>query len=150
GAKVWNGPMDIPSVGRFAVLADPWGAEFAIFTPEQDMPRNAEPQAGEFSWHELTTSDVDGAMKFYADVFGWEAMPAIDMGPDGVYQGFGAGGVMMGGIYRKPPQLPANAWLHYVRVPNLDDAVAAAKAHGATITTPPLEVPGGDVIAIGN
>ncbi|MEC3914816.1 VOC family protein [Nocardia sp. CDC160] len=28
-------PMDIPSVGRFAILADPFGAQFAMLKPEQ-------------------------------------------------------------------------------------------------------------------
>ena len=32
GAKVWKAATDIPSVGRFAVLADPQGAAFSIFT----------------------------------------------------------------------------------------------------------------------
>lgn len=33
GARVWMGPMDIEKVGRFAVLSDPQGAAFALFTP---------------------------------------------------------------------------------------------------------------------
>ena len=33
GGKVLKAPADIPAVGRFAVLADPQGAAFAVFTP---------------------------------------------------------------------------------------------------------------------
>ena len=33
GAKTYVPPTDIPTVGRFAVLADPDGAVFAVFTP---------------------------------------------------------------------------------------------------------------------
>jgi uncharacterized protein len=33
GAKLHVPPMDIPNVGRFAVIADPQGAAFAIFKP---------------------------------------------------------------------------------------------------------------------
>ena len=32
GARIYAGPMDIPKVGRFAMLGDPQGATFAIFT----------------------------------------------------------------------------------------------------------------------
>ncbi len=32
GATILNGPMDIPNVGRFAVVKDPVGAMFAIIT----------------------------------------------------------------------------------------------------------------------
>lgn len=35
GAQIYLGPMAIEHVGRFAVVADPQGAVFAIFTPEQ-------------------------------------------------------------------------------------------------------------------
>lgn len=35
GAKVYAPPMDIPTVGRFAVLADPQGATFSIIKLEQ-------------------------------------------------------------------------------------------------------------------
>jgi len=33
GGKVCVGPMDIPTVGRFAVLQDPQGASFGVFQP---------------------------------------------------------------------------------------------------------------------
>ena len=33
GAEVHFGPQDIPNAGRFAVIADPQGAAFAVFTP---------------------------------------------------------------------------------------------------------------------
>ena len=33
GAKTMVDPLDIPNTGRFAVLADPQGAMFALFTP---------------------------------------------------------------------------------------------------------------------
>jgi len=33
GGKVVAGPMDVPGIGRFAVLVDPQGASFAIFRP---------------------------------------------------------------------------------------------------------------------
>jgi len=36
GGKTMVGPVDIPTVGRFAVIADPQGAAFAIF---QALPR---------------------------------------------------------------------------------------------------------------
>ncbi|MNC98871.1 27 kDa antigen Cfp30B [compost metagenome] len=34
GAQVHFGPQTIPDGGRFAVLADPQGAAFAVFTPK--------------------------------------------------------------------------------------------------------------------
>jgi len=33
GGQVHFGPQDIPGTGRFAIIADPQGAAFAVFTP---------------------------------------------------------------------------------------------------------------------
>jgi predicted enzyme related to lactoylglutathione lyase len=42
GGKTVVPPMDIPSVGRFAVLADPAGATFAIIKLTFDPQKHAE------------------------------------------------------------------------------------------------------------
>jgi len=145
GGKVLKAPADIPSVGRFAVLSDPQGATFAVFTP------GASPEGGamstDFSWHELATSDQQGAVSFYSELFGWSRGPAHDMGPGGTYQLIEHGGAQVGGIYKlmdasKPPH-----WLTYISVASVDRAAAAAKAAGGRVTQGPMEVPGGSRIA---
>ncbi|MGH7714025.1 MAG: VOC family protein, partial [Gemmatimonadaceae bacterium] len=81
GATVVSPPQDIPTVGRSAVLADPQGAVFAIFTPEGDAPgHEGEPEVGEVSWHELYTTDYKAAFDFYSQLFGWEKSREMDMG----------------------------------------------------------------------
>ena len=58
GGKVLSAPMDIPEVGRCAVISDPQGAAIAIFTPKDAPPdHEGKPNVGEISWHELTTTD---------------------------------------------------------------------------------------------
>ncbi len=37
GGQIPVGPQDIPGVGRFAVLQDPFGAMFAVITPNEQM-----------------------------------------------------------------------------------------------------------------
>lgn len=37
GATIYNGPMEIPNIGWFTVLADPTGATIALFQPKQPM-----------------------------------------------------------------------------------------------------------------
>lgn len=144
GGKVLKAPADIPGVGRFAVLADPQGAAFAVFKP--GAPPTS-PPGDDFSWHELATSDQQAALTFYAELFGWSRGPAHDMGPGGVYQLIEHGGAQVGGAYKlmdatKPPH-----WLTYIRVANVDKAAAAAKAAGGRVTQGPMEVPGGSRIA---
>src|SRR5919204_3927327 len=48
GGKVCKEPADIPTVGRFAVLADPQGAAIAIFKPEHAMTIHDVSKDGEF------------------------------------------------------------------------------------------------------
>jgi uncharacterized protein len=145
GGRMLKAPADIPAVGRFAVLSDPQGAAFAVFTPGVS-PADGAPST-EFSWHELATSDQQGALAFYSELFGWSRGPAHDMGPGGTYQLIEHGGAQVGGVYKlmdasKPPH-----WLTYIRVSNVDRAAAAAKAAGGQVTQGPMEVPGGSRVA---
>jgi hypothetical protein len=39
--------------------------------------------AGEFSWHELYTTDYQAAFRFYAELFAWEQLGEFDMGAMG-------------------------------------------------------------------
>ena len=150
GARTLKPPTDIPSVGRFAILADPHGAVFAVFTALTETPgHEGEAQLREFSWHELATHDYPAAFRFYERLFGWEKMEAMDMGEGvGVYQMFGRNGLMLGGMFNSPPQMPApSGWLHYVLVDDVNRAVDAVKTSGGQVLNGPMEVPGGDWIA---
>lgn len=160
GGKVFLQPKDIPTVGRFAVMGDPQGAVFAPFTPlpTATPPADGPPPVGGFSWHELATSDLDAGFGFYKTLFGWEPTNAYDMGPLGIYQMFGYEGAaavgpsaMVGGIYRKPAGIPGPGayWLHYIRVPSVDDAAAKIPTLGGKVTQGPMEVPGGSRVLQG-
>jgi len=149
GASVYVQPQDVPSVGRFAVLADPQGAVFAVFRPAQ--PGGSEELTlGDFSWHELATTNWQAAWEFYAALFGWEFDSSVDMGPAGTYWMFrSAGGKRsVGGMYTKPPEMQAPAhWLPYILVPSVDRTIEAVRRHGGQVLNGPMEVPGGDWIA---
>jgi predicted enzyme related to lactoylglutathione lyase len=150
GGTVQREPMEIPDVGRFAVIMDPEGAVFAIFTPSREGGgRTGAPVLGDFSWHELASTNPKAGFQFYRSLFGWERTGDFDMGPMGVYEMFGIGGVPMGGIYPKPAEVPVSNWLPYAKVASADQSAATAKEQGGTILQGPIEVPGGDRVAIG-
>lgn len=149
GAKLIAPAMDIPQAGRFAVLQDPQGAVFAIITSANELPPESEPVALEFYWHELTTSDLSGAIDFYQQLFGWEKKSEFDMGAMGMYYLYGRDRFTYGGMMTKTPHGPGVYWLHYVRVADSADAAAErAVQRGATLMVPAMEVPGGDRIAV--
>jgi predicted enzyme related to lactoylglutathione lyase len=132
-----------------AHLQDPQGALFAV-SSQEERSRYKEPQFGDFSWHELLTSNWQTAFDFYAKLFGWEKMVAMDMGPQGTYQIFGTGGHQLGGIFN-PGGLPPGGplWIPYVMVADARRTAESAKEHGATIAHGPAEVPGGDWVFTG-
>ncbi len=148
GGAVHHGPHDIPSVGRFAISADPQGAAFAIFaSSEEEPPGDDEPRPGEFSWRELATTDYRAAFEFYRELFGWEIMNDFDMGESGMYRIFGRSGRDMGGMFDKPAEMPGPPfWLYYVSVADVDKTTEEVEKHGGKILIGPMEVPGGDRI----
>ncbi len=149
GAKVHKPATDIPNVGRFAVLADPQGATFAVFTPGAGPPPGAAPSQGGFSWHELATTDVAAALRFYAELFGWTRGPGHDMGGNmGVYQLFEHAGSQVGGMCNVQGPSTPPSWLSYVHVGDSNRAVAAVKAAGGRLLHGPMEVPGGSWVAL--
>jgi hypothetical protein len=148
GARAHVPPRDIPNVGRFAVMADPQGATFAAYTPATlPAEQTGAPRVGEFSWHELVTTDHAAAFGFYQSLFGWEKTGEHDMGPMGLYQMFGRKGFTLGGMFNKPKEMPFPPhWLFYVRVGEVNQAAETVKALGGKVLNGPMEVPGGDQI----
>jgi predicted enzyme related to lactoylglutathione lyase len=148
GGSVKKDITAIPNAGKYAVLADPQGAVFGVYYSPMDTGKESPPKRGEFSWHELATSDWRAAVDFYSAVFGWTKMAEHDMGPMGMYVLFGSNGVQRGGMFNKPAEMPGGpAWLGYVRVKNVNDTVKKAKGARGTLVNGPMEVPGGDWIA---
>lgn len=149
GGAVVKGPIDLPGAGRFAVMHDPDGAVFCLYTAAgPDQTNVGEPRLGEFSWHELATTSPEGALAFYGSLVGWEKAGDFDMGPDGIYHMFGFQGIPMGGIYTRPAHAPGSYWLPYAKVADVDAAAARALAAGGASVVAPMEVPGGDRITM--
>lgn len=153
GGAVHMGPMDIPDVGRFALVADPAGAAFYVMapTPPADRP-DAEslsfsydkPRNGHCAWNELMTPDPAGALKFYGQRFGWVKDGGMPMGELGEYEFLRHGDKgMMGAVMPMMPGAPRPVWTYYFRVADIDAAVEQVKANGGQIVQGPDEIPGG-------
>ena len=151
GGTVHVPPTDIPNIGRFSIVADPYGASLGLFksaNPEEDQP--AKPgERGRVGWHELYTGDLASAFDFYAGLFGWEKQDAMDMGEMGVYQMFGTADTILGGMMTKPPMVSVAYWNYYFNVGNIDEAAERVRSAGGQIVHGPVEVPGGDFIVMG-
>jgi hypothetical protein len=143
GGTLHVGPMEIAEVGRFAVVADPQGAVFALYTSAcEGPPPPAMGTPGLAGWHELWAKDGAAAFAFYAELFGWTKTEAFDMGPSGVYQLFATATEAVGGMMTAEAGV-STGWLFYFNVPELDAAMARVLDKGGKVAFGPQEVPGG-------
>jgi predicted enzyme related to lactoylglutathione lyase len=146
GARVLKDVTEMPETGTYAVLADPQGGEFAVYKSQNPSNSSGPVSAGEFSWHELSTSDAEAAVNFYSKLAGWEIGPKHDMGPEfGFYHLMLHGGNQYVGIF-KSDKMPVG-WTCYVKVDDVGKAANAAKTAGGRVINGPMEVPGGSWIA---
>ena len=85
GGRVLKGAADIPNVGRFAVLADPQGAAFAVYTPQpssgDEVPPGNPANGVERRWRTVgvvigDNNVVSAAQQFNAGVAANEARTA--------------------------------------------------------------------------
>ncbi|MBX9805579.1 MAG: VOC family protein [Alphaproteobacteria bacterium] len=104
---------------------------------------STKPQAGEFCWNELMTSDTGKAKEFYGQLFGWthQDMPMKNM----TYTMFNSGEKMVGGLLQIPPQEQGKVpphWMSYILVASLDESLNKAETLGAKVKMPPTTVEG--------
>jgi uncharacterized protein len=147
GAQIVFGPQDIPGVGRMVMILDPHGVPLYVMTDTSGQTSEAfskvEPKLGYCAWNELSTTDPAAAWAFYGGQFGWTKGDTLDMGPLGPYD-FIVNDTPIGGLMRKPDEMPVPMWSYYFRVADIDKAVQTTLAQGGTVLQPPIEIPGGD------
>lgn len=137
GGKIFNGPRDIPGVGRFAIIGDPNGAVSAAFKSANGDPKGGMPSVGEFCWESLQTPNPQGDVAFYKKVYGWS---------EATFDGnitLGVGEGMMNQVVSVAPTqggMPAN-WTTYVAVSGLAAARDRVKKLGGSILMEAIPVP---------
>ena len=154
GGQLYVPPTDIPGVGRFAVFAGPDGAVISAFrsvTPGEGEGEMVVDR-GHVVWNELMAGDLDQAWAFYTELFGWHQVSTMQMGEaGGEYRMYGPPGAegMLGGMMTKPPMVPVAHWLYYFHVDDVSAAAQRARDNGGQIHTGPMQIPGGEWVAIG-
>jgi hypothetical protein len=141
GATILVPPRAI-EIGRFAVIVDPQGAVLALFAGTLPPPPMGSP--GHVGWNELAATDWPAAFEFYATLFGWQRLEAVDIGPMGTYQTFGpSGGPAIGGMFNRPSAIPRPFWAFYIVAGDIDAAGERVRTAGGQVANGPMAVPGG-------
>jgi uncharacterized protein len=74
GGSVLAEPFDVMDSGRMAVLADPEGAVFCVWQPNQHRGAGVVNEPGSLNFNGLHTRNVEAAKAFYGTVFGWDTL----------------------------------------------------------------------------
>lgn len=150
GGALLRPAENIPGVGTFAVVADPQGAPFVLFQAPEGIVAPEPPGTctpGAPVWRELAAIDREAAFRFYAGLFGWTKAQLVDMGPNGAYQLFAAGGDAIGGMMTRGDASQTAHWQFYFHVEDLKAAMDRVIQHGGRVVNGPVPVPGGAQIA---
>ena len=142
GATIMNGPFDVSTMGRMAVIQDPTGAVFSIWEAKEHKGSGGYGAPGFLCWNELGTRDPEKAGQFYSNLFGWTRQPFPESPVE--YTIFNNGDRGIGGMYRITPEMgsmPPN-WLPYFAVEDCDAKVQKATELGGQVMMPPDDIPG--------
>ncbi len=116
------------------------------------MSECSTPKHGEICWRELATTDLAGAQRFYAGLFGWTTAQG---GPAPVeYKQIHAGDEAVGGMMQIDEKWGADPppphWKTYITVSDIEDMARRIPEAGGGVCVPPFEVSGIGKIAIVN
>lgn len=151
GGGVRMPAVEIPDVGRFAMVSDPQGAPFYIMRPKGEGKSKAflPSTVGHCVWNELATRDVGQSLDFYGRHFGWQKGDVMPMGDAGDYQFIVQNGVTIGAFYPYLDEGREPGWLHYFQVADIDLTVEKIRAGGGRLLQGPHPIPGDDWIVVG-
>jgi uncharacterized protein len=89
---------------------------------------------GRFVWHDLVTRDVAACRRFYGALLDWEFTTRTRNGRP--YLVARSGGRFVGGFVERGEQTGAAAWLAYLAVDDLEQALAQVRAAGGEVLLP--------------
>jgi len=125
-----------------------WGvATIAIAAPRFELPPLVQPAThehhpGKVIWADLVTPDLAGAKRFYAGLFRW-TFNDIRTG-DLDYSVALLDGVPVAGLVqrtRRPEERPQPAWLTFISVQDVGEAMRVVLAHGGKVLAQPRSYP---------
>lgn len=150
GGTVLVPAFDVMTSGRMAMVADPSGAMIGLWQPNEHQGADVFNEVGTFTWAELQTRDIAGALPFYEELFGWRwekssagDLPYLVAHLDA--KGDAAEGVdtSVAGAMATPPGVAEEApsmWGVYFAVAACDDAVAKAQQLGGSLVAGPMDI----------
>lgn len=146
------GPMGVGDTGAMALAKDAAGAEVGFWQAGSMSGYDFTGKAGTPVWFENMSRDIDGALPFYQNIFGWtpEFMDGADRSGFRYATNY-PGAKASAGICETTSLLPDGVpshWRIFFRVENTDDSIAAALDLGGQVLGDPQNTPFGRIAAL--
>ena len=110
------------------------------------MPARNDFSPGEFCWVDLSAHDLEAAIAWYSEVFGWSATMMESPGDAPPYGFFMKGEAAIGGVGQMSDEMKGQGippmWNSYIATEDCEATEAKVKEIGGTVTVPTMEVPG--------
>ena len=128
--------LTVTSIGTACVLLAAFGAAHAQAPAAAADPR----ESGRFVWHDLLSTDVTAARRFYGDLLGWRFEDTRRN--DRPYVLARAGEALVAGIVDVSSLAGAGSqWLSYMSIADVDKTVALVRSDGGTVLVEPRDLP---------
>lgn len=132
GGQLCLAPQDIPGVGRYALVQDPWGATLHLFRDAHGDPADRPARVGEFCWENLSSPDPVASAGFYTQLLGWTTSA---MGESTVFEWAGQAGPE-GLASVGPSQDGSSCWTPFVKVASVEASLTQAQGLGGAVLLP--------------
>ena len=161
GGSVLMEPGEVGDAGRMAIFADPDGAAFRVWEPNQHRGAAIVNEHGSVNFNDLNARDMDAAAAFYGAVFGWEIIPVgggfsswalpgygdfLETRNPGMREGMAAMGAperfedVVASVNPAADDTPAHWGLTFA-VDDTDAIAATAEKLGGNVIVPPFDAP---------
>ncbi|MFC3880446.1 VOC family protein [Algoriphagus namhaensis] len=142
GAAVLETPTDTENLGTIAFIQDLQGANISFIKFANGDPEAGLAKINSFLGLELWSNNPKESIGFYSDLIGYSTAKMDGMGID--YTMLQMDGKNCASVMQNPVENVRSHWVPYIRVNDVNDVVAKAKAAGATILIEPSpEIRGG-------
>ena len=135
-------PTTIGTAGRLSIIADPEGAVFALWQAGDSRGSAVVNEPGTLAWNELYTRDIEQALDFYGELFGWRHK-VHQLSEGKVYHMFSVENRDRAGIHELTPDMDqvSPRWEVYFAVADLEASYYKLTELGGKAAFSPGTVP---------
>jgi predicted enzyme related to lactoylglutathione lyase len=123
--------------GALALAAGTSGCASGVQAPPAESLTSTR-TPGRFVWHDLVTTDLAAAKKFYGGLLGW-TFEDVD-GTKGRYVFIRHDGRVIGGMAEVKSGINTSQWLSHISTANVDGVAKAALANGGRVAIKPFDI----------